>query len=380
MHDVIMIGGGVIGLSLACELAGEGASVAVLDKGQIGQESSWAGAGILPPGNPDCARSPEARLRACSHVLWPALSARLLEETGIDNGFRRQGGLEVRIGGRPGELDDEMALWRDEGVVVEALSGPAALKCEGELHPEVVSAYRLPEMGQVRNPRHLKALAALALRRGVELLPGTEVNRFDRARDWVAAVETSAGKMTGGQFVVASGAWSSRLLNEIGCPAAVRPLRGQIVLLSTHKSPVQHVVNVGPRYLVPRGDGRVLVGATEEAVGFDKRTTGGGVGGLMEFALATVPALAGATFERCWAGLRPQSADGLPYLGKVPQAGNLFVATGHFRSGLQLSPATARVMTQMILGQPCQLPLEPYSVTRHRAPPAFECGAAPGQG
>src|SRR5476651_504603 len=107
--DVLIIGGGVIGLSIACELAGEGVSVAVLEQGQMGQESSWAGAGILPPGNPKLARSPEARLRAASHVLWPVLSALLQEETGIDNGFRRSGGLEVRIGGAMGALADEVA-------------------------------------------------------------------------------------------------------------------------------------------------------------------------------------------------------------------------------------------------------------------------------
>ncbi len=378
MHDVIIIGGGVIGLSLACELSGEGGSVAVLEKGHFGQESSWAGAGILPPGNPDQAQTPEARLRAASHVLWPALSARLMEETGIDNGFRRQGGLEVRIGGSASELDDEIAHWRDEGVAVEALAGPAVWKCEGALHPEVTSAYRLPEMGQVRNPRHLKALASLAMRRGVALIAGTEVFRFDRSGAKIVSVESSDGKFTGGQFVVASGAWSSRLLNEVGCPAVVRPLRGQIVLLSMQSSPLQQVVNVGKRYLVPRGDGRVLVGATEEDVGFDKRPTGGGVGGLMEFALATVPALARATFEKCWAGLRPQSADGLPYLGRAPQADNLFVATGHFRAGLQLSPVTARLMSQLILGRPNLLPLEPYSVTRYQSQPAFQSDAGHG--
>lgn len=372
MHDVIIIGGGVIGLSLACELAGEGLSVAVLEKGQVGRESSWAGAGILPPGNPDHATTPEARLRAASHVLWPNLSSRLKEETGVDNGFRRQGGLEVRVGGRAGELDGEIAQWRSEGVAVEPLVGATVWNCERELHPETTSAYRLPEMGQVRNPRHLKALAALAVGRGVALLSGTEVFRFERGAEKVTAVETSAGKFTGGQFVVASGAWSSRLLSEVGCLAQVRPLRGQIVLLSMLPSPLTHVVNVGPRYLVPRGDGRVLVGATEEVAGFDKRTTGGGVGGLMEFALGIAPALGRATFEQCWAGLRPQSADGLPYLGRVPQGENLFVATGHFRAGLQLSPVTAQIMSQLILGRPSFLPLDPYSVTRHQIPAAFQ--------
>ena len=205
MQDVIIIGGGVIGLSLACELAGEGLSVAVLEKGQVGRESSWAGAGILPPGNPDRARTPEARLRACSHALWPDLSARLRETTGIDNGFRRQGGLEVRVGGRSGALDGEIAQWRDEGVAVEPLEGQAIWKCERELHPETTSAYRLPEMGQVRNPRHLGVpLCALAMApRGVELRPWgrkftgsiehtTRLLRSIRRREKLPAVDLSS--------------------------------------------------------------------------------------------------------------------------------------------------------------------------------------------
>lgn len=371
MQDVIIIGGGVIGLSLACELAGAGVSVAVLEQGQIGQEASWAGAGILPPGNPARAQSAAAVLRAASHVLWPELTALLRQETGIDNGFRRCGGLEVRCGGSPSALDDEVDAWRREGVAVEPLFDQRCWQREQELSPTVTSAYRLPEMAQVRNPRHLKALVNLAVKRGVSLIPGTAVCAFDRIGEKIAALRTLNGRFAAGQFVVASGAWSGRLLEEAGCLAAVRPLRGQIVLLTMPSSPLSHVINVGPRYLVPRGDGRVLVGATEEVAGFNKQTTASGVGGLMDFACGLVPVLAQATFERAWSGLRPQSADGLPYLGRCPQADNLFVATGHFRSGLQLSPITARVMAQLILGREPALPLAPYSVERHRQRPEF---------
>jgi glycine oxidase len=338
----------------------------------MGQESSWAGAGILPPGNPELAELPEARLRAASHLLWPELSALLRAETGIDNGYRRCGGLEVRLGGKLSALDDEIAAWRREGVAVETLAGEALWQCEAELNGAVAAAYRLPEMGQVRNPRHLKALVALAAKRGVALFPGTPVHGFDRTHERIVAVETHAGRHRAGQFIVAGGAWSARLLQEAGCSVAVRPLRGQIVLLTMQPSPIRHVVNVGPRYLVPRGDGCVLVGATEEVAGFNKQTTAGGVGGLVEFACDVVPALARAGFERAWAGLRPQSADGLPYLGRCPQSENLFVATGHFRAGLQLSPITARVMTQLLLGRETAVALVPFSPARHsRRPAAF---------
>jgi glycine oxidase len=371
MHDVIIIGGGVIGLSLACELAGEGASVAVCDQGLMGQESSWAGAGILPPGNPLLAESPEARLRAASHVLWPQWSALLREETGLDNGYRRCGGLEVCLGGSPHALDEEIETWRREGVAVEQLTAQMAHEREPALARPFAAAYHLPEMGQVRNPRHLKALVALAAKRGVSLFSGTPVFGFDRVKEKFVAVETPTGRKRAGQFVVASGAWSGRLLAEAGCGAAVRPLRGQIVLLNAQPSPIGHVINVGPRYLVPRGDGRVLLGATEEDVGFEKQTTAGAVGALMNFACELVPALAEAAFERAWAGLRPQSADGLPYLGRVEPALNLYVATGHFRAGLQLSCVTARLMTQLILGRETTVPLAPYAPGRNRRKPEF---------
>jgi glycine oxidase len=308
-------------------------------------------------------------LRAASHVLWPEWSALLREETGIDNGFRRCGGMEVRQDGSPHALDEEIEAWRREGVSVEPLTAQMAHEREPRLGPTFAAGYHLPEMGQVRNPRHLKALVALAGKRGVSLLPATPVYGFDRVGEKIVAVETPTGRKRAGQFVVAGGAWSGRLLEEAGCEAAVRPLRGQIVLLNTQPTPIRHVVNVGPRYLVPRGDGRVLVGATEEDVGFDKQTTAGAVGALMEFACDLVPELADAAFEQAWSGLRPLSIDGLPYLGRVASALNLYVATGHFRAGLQLSCITALVMSQLLLGQPTAVPLGPYSPARKRRKP-----------
>jgi glycine oxidase len=367
MQDVLIIGGGVIGLTLALRLAEQGVTSAVLDQNGLGQESSWAGAGMLPPGCPDKAQSPEARLRAASHVLWPTLSAELREATGIDNGFRRCGGLEVRLAGPSHELDGEIKHWRSEGVDVIPLEGSALTACEPGLSAEVSAAYHLPEMGQVRNPRHVKALIAACTAKGVRLLPGTPVWQFDRSGERILAVETSSGRFKSRQFVIAGGAWSGRLLEQVGCRAAVRPLRGQIVLLSQPRSPVNRVVTVGTRYLVPRGDGRLLIGSTEEAADFDKHTTAAGVGGLIEFAVRLSPGLGAATVERTWAGLRPQSPDGLPYLGRIPHCENLFVAAGHFRAGLQLSPISAALLTQVLLGQPTALPLAPYAVDRPAA-------------
>jgi len=371
MHDVIIIGGGVIGLSTAFQLAGEGCSCAVLDQGPLGQESSWAGAGMLPPGNPQAARTAEARLRAASHVLWPDLSAILREETGIDNGFRRCGGLEIRVNGSRNDLDREIDAWTAEGVTARSLTPHELVDREPRISADVTAAYYLPEMGQVRNPRHLKALIAGCSQRGVTLLPGVAAWGWERQGGRAAAVLTSRGRMTAGQYILCSGAWSGQLLSQLGVHVPLRPMRGQIVLLSTRRRTVRHVINEGTRYLVPRDDGQILVGATQEVAGFDKRTTAAGAGGLLEFAQRVVPDLRDAAIERLWAGLRPQSADGLPYLGTLPDVEGVFVAAGHFRAGLQLSPITAQVVCDMIQGRRTSLSLEDYSVLRHPANAPF---------
>jgi len=220
-------------------------------------------------------------------------------------------------------------------------------------------------MRQVRNPRHVKALIAACTARGVTLRPGVPVHSFLQEGERITGIETSDGQGRAGEYVIASGAWSARLLSAAGCLAPVRPVRGQIVLLNALPLLFRHVINVGPRYLVPRPDGRILVGATEEEAGFEKRNTPAGVRGLLDFAISVVPALERATFERAWSGLRPGSADGLPYLGRVPGKKNLSVAAGHFRQGLHLSPITGLLLSQVVLNESTALPMQPYAPDRH---------------
>lgn len=367
MRDVVVVGGGVIGLSIAYELAGQGVGVTVLEQGDFGREASWAGAGILPPGNPSAAQLPEARLRAESCALWPGLSEQLREQTGIDNGYRNCGGLEVCLQGSTDELLADMNSWRGEGVQVEELSRDQLFECEPELNREMVAGYRLPELSQVRNPRHLKAMLAGCAARGVELLAGKPVVGFDRQNEKIVAVKTPDETFEAGQFCVAGGAWTRRILDEFDINFPLQPVRGQIVLLAAQPLPFRHVIEVGSRYLVPRPDGRILIGSTEEHVGFEKRNTAGGVSGLLDLATSLVPSLKNARYERSWSGLRPCSGDGLPYLGNIPGTENLTIAAGHFRAGLQLSPATAVVIRQHILGQETLLPLDGFACDRHQS-------------
>jgi glycine oxidase len=321
---------------------------------------------MLPPGNPECAPDGPAMLRAVSHRMWPKLSAQLRDETGIDNGFRQSGCIEVRLSGAADQLRDEMDIWRTEGVIVDELAPAAVAEIEPAVNRNVVAAYRLPEMAQVRNPRHLKALAAACASRGVEFVTGEPVIEFEQRENLATAVRTVRGVHRAAMFCIATGAWSRQLLARAGCDLPVEPVRGQIVLLSTPQRFLRNMVQTGSRYLVPRPDGRTLVGSTEEKVGFDKRTTAGGIGSLLALATELVPALGEATCERTWAGLRPGSVDGLPSLGRVPGSENVFVAAGHLRSGLQTSPATALVMRELMLGQKPSVPLDAFACDRHR--------------
>lgn len=367
MADVIVIGGGVIGLSVAYELAGQGIAVRVVDQGPLGREASWAGAGMLPPGNPAFSLSPEQRLRALSHSLWKPLSEELQSTTGIDNGYRLSGSIEVRLSGSPDQLTTEQTGWRDEGVEVAETTIAELRQRESAITPQVVAGYRLPELGQVRNPRHLKALMAGCAARGVQFSPGTPVIGFDRHAEKIVGIKTPAGTLQAGTFCLCTGAWSAGLAEMLKLSLPIKPVRGQIVLLNAEPLPFRHILQVGSRYLVPRPDGRVLIGATEEDAGFEKRNTAGAVSGLIRFATELVPALANASLETCWSGLRPGSPEGLPFLGRVPETENLYIAAGHFRSGLQMSPGTAVILRDLILGHEPSIPLAGLLCDRHRS-------------
>lgn len=368
MDDVLILGGGAIGLSLAYELACGGARVRVVDRGLPGQEASWAGAGILPPAVERPQDHPYEQLTGLSYALHREWAERLREETGVDNGYRRTGGLYV------GRSRDEVAALReiagsyqDRGIEVEAVPPAALADVEPALAsaaPPIEAAWLLPGEAQLRNPRHLKALSIACAARGVRIDAGVEVYEFRLRGGRIDSIATGAGTLQAGKYCVAAGAWTRGLLARLGHAPPIKPIRGQIVLLSASRPILRRIANEGSRYLVPRSDGRVLVGSTEEDVGFEKRVTAEAVGGLIEFALSLAPALAAATVERCWSGLRPATRDGLPYLGGLPGVENLFVAAGHFRSGLHLSTGTAVVMDRLLRGEPPRIDLAPFRIDR----------------
>ncbi len=369
--DVVVVGGGVIGLSIAYALAREGVRSTVLDRVGLGTGASWAGAGLIPPHTERLSTNPTVELRSWSAVLYPAWSAALREETGIDNGYRRTGGVDVAATpDEEAELRGSAGRWRAERIAYERMAPGDFDRVEPALSPDLVAAYFLPDRAQIRNPRHLKALIAALDRRGVALRPGRGALGFEVARGRIAAVRTEEGPIPCGIAVIAAGAWSAGLMGGLGVPIATPPLKGQIVLLRGDRPLIRRIVEHGKNYLVPRDDGRVLVGATEEDVGFDTRTTPEALRDLVDEARLLCPILAGAEVERSWAGLRPGSVDSRPYLGHVPGIANAIVATGHKRAGLQLSPATAEVIADLVLGRNPRVDLATFRADREPGEPA----------
>lgn len=363
--DVVVIGGGVIGLSIAYVLSREGVRSTVLDRGGLGQGASWAGAGMIPPHCERITTSPTTELRSWSALLYPEWSASLLAETGIDNGYRRNGGVDVALTeAEETDLKAAAGRWRSERIVFERLAPADFTRVEPALAPTARAVYFLPDRAQIRNPRHLKALAAALEARGVDLRPGRAVLGFETAGESVVAVRTEGGAIPCGRVVMAAGAWTAGLLDGLGVHAPTPPLKGQIVLLRDDRRPLRRVVEHGKNYLVPRDDGRILIGATEEDAGFDTRTTDEARRDLLAAAHRLCPILAEAEVERAWAGLRPGSIDSRPYLGPAPKLGNVIVATGHKRAGLQLAPATAELIADLVLDRTPRIDLASYRLDR----------------
>jgi glycine oxidase len=368
LQRVIVVGGGAVGLSVAWELAERKLRVVLLERGAIGREASWAGAGILTPGDPDRAEGPHARLMALSLALHRRWAERLRGLTGIDNGFRACGGAVV------GDSAAEERLlaavephWRNEGVEFRRLSREQVRRLEPALNPDLRVVYHLPGTGQLRNPRHLKALTAACAAAGVEVRADCPVEGLTTDGRAVTGVRTAAGPVPADAVVVAAGPWSQQLLAPLGVAVRTRPVRGQIVLLSTARPLLAGVVERGPCYLVPRDDGRLLVGSTEEDAGFEKANTPEAIAELTALAAHLVPATADATFEQAWSGLRPGNADGRPYIGAVGSHPGLYVAAGHFRNGIQMSTGTAVMIADLITGRTPPVDPTEFDPARHGA-------------
>jgi len=367
--DILVVGGGIIGLTAAYFLAKAGKTVEVLDRGELGKAASWAGAGILPPGNPARAATPIERLRAASVSRFAQFSTELRELTGLDNGYFKCQGIEFLAPEDAYAVD----LWKNEGIRFHAWFRNEMTSVEPPLG---TTGYFFPDLAQVRNPWHLRALVAACEQLGVRLTPNVEVAGWQTNDGKICAAVTLSGEaIPAGQFLISTGAWADGLLKPLGWSPGVRPVRGQIVLFQAPKPVLKTVVMVGKRYIVPRSDGRVLVGSTEEPeAGFTVGNTPDEIQRLIEFTHELVPKLRVAPVEMSWSGLRPGTPDGLPFIGPIPGWENAMVAAGHFRSGVQLSIGTGEVVCDFLLGTSPRIPIDEFRLDREpklTARPAF---------
>ena len=344
-----IVGGGLIGLLCARELAIAGQSVVVIDKGQCGHESSWAGGGILSPLYPW--RYPDAvnHLAKWSQQHYQSFCQTLLSETGIDPEWTRSGILLLDA-----NEQDNATRWAQEyGTSTKVFDDSEFKAIEPSLDDGISSkAILFDDVAQVRNPRLLASLKASVLQLGVELKEGCLVQAFDTGSKSVNVLKTSQGEIRAGQYLLASGAWSGELARSLNLSLPIKPVKGQMLLYRAAPGYLKHILMHQGHYLIPRRDGRILVGSTLEDAGFDKQSTDHARKELESVALTMLPDLASFDIEAHWAGLRPGSANnGIPYIGRHPIYENIYVNSGHFRNGVVLGLASARLFLDLILDQ-----------------------------
>jgi glycine oxidase len=362
--DVVVIGAGIIGCAVAFELVEAGARVHVIDARTPGAGASQASAGVLAP-YLEGHNSPVLRaLGRRSLDLYPGFVERVVAASGRPVEFERLGTLEVATND-----DDRARLNRSaadraaEGVETQWLEPALLADLEPELGAHVIGGLRTPLHAAVHVPALTAALAAAATRRGAELQTGVAASGLSAADDGVV-VHTSDGVYRARHVVMAAGSWAPGLAPPGSSPLPVRPIRGQLLHLSTSPRTLRHVVWGAEVYLVPWRDGTVFVGATSEDVGFDERSTASGVASLLDAAIALVPALAGATFLEARRGLRPASPDDLPFVGHSAVLPGLVYACGHYRNGALLAPLTAALVAGLINGQGTDPALAPLAASR----------------
>jgi len=362
MTDVVIVGAGLIGMLTAHELVSAGMQVRVLERGQPARESSWAGGGILSPLYPW--RYPDAvsELARWSQRYYPDLCQQCEDTSGIDPQWTRSGLLITDM-----DSVTQMQQWAARfGVRLEQLDAAGVREREPAFGLQPASAAWLPEVAQIRNPRLVKSLRAMLESRGVEISPDCPAREIDIEAGRVRSIHTPAGAVQADNFIIASGAWSGALLEPTGLDLPVEPVRGQMLLFRGEPGLVSCISLHNGRYVIPRRDGRVLVGSTLEYVGFDRQTTAQARDELHRSAVQLVPALAGLEIEKHWAGLRPGSPDGTPVIGPHPEIANLYINAGHFRNGVVLGPASARILADQLLGRVPVLDIAPYQVENIR--------------
>lgn len=336
--NVVIVGGGVMGMSIALELAARADRVTVLEKSVPGAEASSAAAGLLAPQLESHGPGPMLSLCLRSRAMYPAWVKRIEHLARVDTGYRECGVL--RVGDRT-RLERICAWQREAGLNAELVEG----------------GLMLPDDHQVDPPKLMRALAIAAANAGATFRTGQVHGIVDRG------VDLDAERLEADAVVIAAGSWSSLVNGARISPRVLQPMRGQMLELRLRQPPFTATLADDSVYLVSRGDGRVVCGSTVERAGFDKRVTAGGIAAILERALKLCPALEGAELHSTWAGLRPWTEDELPIIGPGPLPG-LHLATGHFRNGILLAPVTASLISQVLHGEVTAVEINPFRYSR----------------
>ena len=365
LADVIVVGGGVIGCSVAYHLARAGMNCVVLERSAIGAGASSVAAGMFSLLQEHLMAGPQFELGLASLKAFPDTLKAVHEASGIDPEYMQGGTL--RLAFTEEEERRIRALGESAQPSIESswLSAEEVVNTEPLISPEVLGALYTPMERQVRSARITQAYAQAAAHYRTKFQIGVQVTGLTYQGQRVTGVQLSDGSvLSADHVVVAAGPWSGLLTEEMGIRIPVRPVRGQIISLHAVPRPLRTSVYHSQGYLTPKVDGTVLVGATYEEAGFDTRSTASAVGRLLSSVEYAVPELATAHVAQINVGLRPGTPDEAPILGPVPGWDGLTLATGHFRSGILLSPITGILIAESVIQGSTSIPLEPFSVAR----------------
>ncbi|MEB2282188.1 glycine oxidase ThiO [Lysinibacillus xylanilyticus] len=351
--DVAIIGGGINGSSIAYQLSKLGKKVVILEKGTLACEASSAAAGMLAAQAEMEHDGPFFQLALKSQAMFPSITNELLAYTGIDIEFVNKGMLKIaETEELASALKSQVMFQQNWDSGIQWLDATQVREMEPALAPTVAGAMFLPNDGHVQPAKLSLAFAKAAEHFGTEIRENTEVLSFIYENGVVKGVYTSAGAVYCEQVVVATGAWAADLMKNTGINMTVYPVKGECFSVKPNKPIVHRTIFSDKRcYFVPKRNGEIYIGATVVENTFDKQVTAGGIATLIEQAVKLIPQLKDAPWERVWAGIRPQTVDGIPYIGEHPNIKGLFVAAGHYRNGILLSPLTGKLTAQLLTDQ-----------------------------
>ena len=364
----IVIGGGIIGCSVAWRLAGEGVATTVLERGRMGQEASWAAAGMIAPQAEADGPGPFFDFCMKARDAFDGIVDRLVRDGGVDPEYDRAGILYVALDTDERAQLERRAIWqRSVGAPLEELSGAEARRVEPMLSTEAVYAIHMPTNRRTDNRKLTQAYAAAARKAGAEFVEGARVEALALRGERATGVLMDGGSVREADVVVnAAGAWAGEIRGLEADRVKLHPVRGQIVCFEVAPGTIGPALFSLRGYVVPRRDGRLLAGSTMEEAGYNKSVTLAGLDKIARGAAAIVPTLGAAAFREAWAGLRPATRDLLPVLGFSPSVSNVLWAAGHFRSGILLSAITGEIIADLVKGRRPAVELGAFSAARFR--------------